>query len=167
MELCVRHGDFCPHNVLVADPGSSPPIGVIDWTFGRPAGLPLHDLIMFATTYALQVRRPGVTGLKEAFVGTFLGASAYGTVVRQAMARYLAAVGVPPALGRILFAVCLLEEAVAGYRRTRRAAARGSLQRLTLMLARDEGRSWEDAPKAQLWARYFRLFAANQCRYPS
>ena len=158
--LVVRHGDFCRHNILLSGRHGEWRIGVIDWTFSRPVGLPLHDLVFFLATYGLQVRREhGVAGLERMFESTFLQPSAYSRLVADCLVRYCRALGIDRSLVPELFATCLIEQALFEYRQVARAMARGRAPRFAMFLAACEERGYHEAPKAQLWRRFFRRFA--------
>ena len=45
------HGDFEPGNCLVGPRGG---LGIIDWSFGRPMGLPAYDLLFFLVRLFIQ-----------------------------------------------------------------------------------------------------------------
>lgn len=164
--LCIRHGDFCRHNILVSASPARPRLGIVDWTFSRPVGLPLHDLVFFLATYCLQVRHSsGVQSLDAMFASTFLDANPYSGLVAEGLSRYGRALAIDRPLLAALFEVCLIEQALLEYHRVARALRRGSMPRFTLYLALAERRPWDEAAKAQLWARFFRLFVRERSRF--
>ena len=85
-----------------------PRVGVIDWTFSRPIGLPLHDLVFFLGTYCLQVRKGhGVASLERMFAYTFLERNGYSRLANECLARYCRALDIDRSLVSVLFALCL------------------------------------------------------------
>lgn len=157
--LTIRHGDFCRHNILLSRRHGAPRVGVIDWTFSQPIGLPLHDLVFFLGTYCLQIRRErGVAGLERVFADTFLERNAWSRLVSECLARYCQALDIDRELAPALFAICLIEQALFEYRQVANALRRGRVPRFAMFLAAGAACEYEEAPKAQLWRRFFRLF---------
>lgn len=163
--LLIRHGDFCRHNILLSWRHGTPRIGVIDWTFSRPVGLPLHDLVFFLGTYCLQIRKEhGVAGLERMFEYTFLERNPYSRLVSDGLGRYCRALEIDRPLVRVLFALFLIEQSLFEYRQVAKALRRGRVPRFAMFLAACEGRAYEEVPKAQLWPRFFRLFVHEPSR---
>lgn len=161
----VRHGDFGRHNLLLSAARGAPRLRVIDWTFSQKLGLPLHDLVFFLGTYGLQARKThGLDSLDAVFDDTFVRDNGYSRLVAGCLARYGQALEIERDLLASLFHLAIIDQALTEYHRVVRAMERGSLPRLTLYLALAEGRTYEDAARAQLWVRFFRRLARAQGR---
>jgi len=164
--VVLQHGDFSRQNILVSGAGAAVRIGVIDWTFCRRDGLPLHDLVFFLVTYCLQARRQSDPGTLDAlFEHAFLDDTGYSRLAREAVVSYCRELGIDLGLVKTLFVLCLIEQALLEYRQAVRALRSGTLPRFTLQLARAEGRPYADAVLAQPWARFFRVFVACESRF--
>lgn len=160
---CVRHGDFCRHNLLVEKKGTSAKLGVIDWTFSELAALPLHDLLFFLATYFLQIRtRQGPEGFTRAFEYTFLDTNEYSGLVKRCILDYCQQMQIADSDLEPLFASFLMDQAMSEYRRVLRCAKRGGLPRFTVYLAGLNNDDYGEALKEQLWPRFFRLFVERR-----
>ncbi|HEX7981540.1 MAG TPA: hypothetical protein VF461_23210 [Gemmatimonadaceae bacterium] len=91
--------DFSPWNVFEGDRG----IVVLDWESGEPRGLPLLDLVYFATHSAYYLKRAWVTGrYVDAHRAAWSRRTALGRANHKCVARYLAHFELDPALLRPL-----------------------------------------------------------------
>ena len=159
----IQHGDFCRHNILVSHKSSRKQVGVIDWTFSKRAGLPLHDFFFFLTTYFLQVRKHhGVAGFVRAFEATFLERNPYSNVVKRCLREHCQQVGVDAPQIESLFALFLVERAAFEFQQVVWCSKRGGLPRLTLYLAGLDNRGYAQASKAQFWIHFFKTFVARR-----
>jgi hypothetical protein len=164
--LFLRHGDFCRHNILIDRCRGKTKISVIDWTFGRRAALPLHDLLFFVTTYFLQVRKHhGIPGFTRAFEYTFFDKSSYSELVKRYIAEYCQQIGIDLSLIKPLFAIFLMNQAILEYKKVLRCSRYGGLPRFTVYLATFENRPYHQALKEQLWIYFFHMFVKEQHRF--
>jgi aminoglycoside phosphotransferase (APT) family kinase protein len=162
--LVIRHGDYCRQNILLSERDATR-IGVIDWTFSRMVALPLHDLVFFLGTCFLQVRHErGVAALDRMFAYTFLERNSYSDVVADWLARYHRALHIDAELAPVLFGIALIDQALFEYRLAMRAIRKGNVPRFVMFLAASQNLSYDDAPRAQLWRRFFRVFAEDPAR---
>ncbi|MDA2912734.1 aminoglycoside phosphotransferase family protein [Acidobacteriia bacterium AH_259_A11_L15] len=160
--VSVQHGDFCRHNILVSRNSRRTEVAVIDWTFSKRAGLPLHDLFFFLTTYFLQVRKHhGITGFIRAFADTFLDRNTYSSIVKRCLTGHCRQLNVDVSMVETLFAMFLVERAVFEFHQVLRCSRRGGLPRFTLYLAGVGNRDYAEAVKAQLWIHFFKILVAR------
>lgn len=159
----IQHGDFCRHNILLANNYGVTKVGVIDWTDSKRVGFPLHDLFFFLTTYYLQVRKySGIKGFVRAFEDTFLNNTKYNRIVKQCITEHCSDIGIDAANVETLFAVFLIERAIFEFRQVVRCAKQGSLPRFTMYLAGQENLDYHQAVKAQLWLHFFSTLVARR-----
>ena len=128
------HGDYAPGNILVSNGRVS---GVIDWEFGRGAGLPFSDLFKFATSYSSYLDRasPSARGTPAGHPGWALARDRWGEVpgwtnatgilyalfgsgwfpdlVRSFLHLHLRRLAISPAAVRLFLPVFLAEQALA------------------------------------------------------
>lgn len=69
LPVVFEHGDLCHPNVMRHEDGS---LGVVDWEWARPDGLPLHDLTQFFAYVVESVERPSGPGALADVVGRAL-----------------------------------------------------------------------------------------------
>lgn len=109
--LCLRHGDFCEHNVLLSGDNRKK-IGVIDWTLSRKAALPVHDLFFFLSIYTIRAGGVhGITGL-NAMLMAFFENNAFSRSVRECVFDFCKKINVSTTHLLLLFSVFLIEESV-------------------------------------------------------
>ena len=166
-EWFIQHGDFCRHNILVSqNAGSVEEMGVIDWTFGKRAGLPLHDLFFFITTYFLQIRKGhGLKGFIQAFEATFFDRNPFSKIVKQCVSEHCLKVDVDASQVKNLFAMFVVERAMFEFEQMVQCAKRGGLPRFTLYLASQENLDYFQATKAQFWIHFFKTFVALRRKF--
>ena len=159
LDMVTLHGDFCRQNILVSQHGGETKLGVIDWTFSRPIGLPLHDLFFFMTTYFLQIRSStGSASFTTAFEETFCDSNPYSHTVQRYVKEYCSELGISLSLVRPLFTLFLIERAVFEYLQLEKCARTGGLPRFSVYLAALENSDYREALKHQLWIGFFRNF---------
>ncbi len=164
--VCLGHGDFCRHNILLDPLTPSGPVRVIDWTFSRRPSFLLHDLLFFLSGYFLQIRSQyGIEGFMQAFSYTFFDRNAYSAAVRSCVTTYCARLGLATSVIEPLFGLFLIRQAIFEYRQAVRCAERGPLPRFTLYLAALDRKPYEDAAKAQLWIHYYRQYLRDAERF--
>lgn len=163
--LSLRHGDFCRHNVLVGR-GDRTRIGVIDWTFAKRVGLPLHDLFFFFAGYFAQIRRElGTESFLRIFEYTFLGKNSYSNLVKREIEKYCGRLRLELRRVADWFTLFLVERAVFELRQTLACAREFGLPRFVVYLGAAAGRAYEDALAEQIWFRYFRRFVAERSAF--
>lgn len=159
--LFLCHGDFCRHNVLVSGRGRKR-IGVVDWTFARHWGLPLHDLYFFFAGYFAQIRRElGPESFLRIFEYTFLERNSYSNIVKREIERYCGCLRLGLHHVANWFTFFLVERAVFELRQTLVCAREFGLPRFVVYLGATAGRTYVDALTEQIWFRYFRRFVAR------
>ena len=163
--LVLQHGDFCRHNILIGD-RRHPPIGVIDWTFARQLGLPLHDLFFFFAGYFSQIRRElGPETFLQIFGYTFLEQNSYSQLVRLEIEKYCGRLRLELSQVADWFTFFLVERAVFELRQTLVCAREFGLPRFLVYLGAAAGRGYADALTEQIWFRYFRRFVAERSAF--
>lgn len=153
----VTHGDFCRHNLLVSTETAT--LGVIDWTDSAAAGFALHDLLFFASTYFVQVRRKtGLDGIKDVFFETFFGDSAYAAAVRESVDACCLRLAVSRSL-RIQLGLFLVFQTLRELEKLERLARTSGAARITLWLAGEVGSDYDEARRASFWLYLFKDLA--------
>ena len=163
--LVLQHGDFCRHNILIGDFRHSP-IGVIDWTFARLLGIPLHDLFFFFSGYFTQIRQEfGPEAFLHIFEYTFLEKNSYSQLVKRGIERYCGRLRLD--LGQVAdwLTLFLVERAAFELRQTLVCAREFGLPRFVVSLGEAAGHPYPDALTEQIWFRYFRRFVAERSAF--
>lgn len=155
----LQHGDFCRHNILRSNVHHGLGLSVIDWTQATTQGVALHDVFFFAGSYSQQTRqKAGVTGMRETFAEAFMRDGEYATLVARSIQSYCKAVELDHAHAKLLFAIFLVDKALAEHEQTRECSEHGPLPRVTLFIAGSEKKGLADALTSQVWFEFFRAF---------
>lgn len=151
----IEHGDFTPHNLLVAPEG----LRVIDWTDARPMGFALQDLFLFATSYVLRARAAaGLEAVVGAFAQSFLERGLVSAVVRSEVHRHATVLGIERGALPALFALFLAQRCLREAELLERCSELGTWPRFSLHVAATLGVEEERLAEAQLWIHLLRAF---------
>jgi hypothetical protein len=126
LALVFKHGDFQPGNILI----NGKAIHVIDWEFGAPLGLPLHDVFGFiARTYARYRAMEEMDGFLEDYIAdfetVFFQGGGFTPYTRKHVERACRILGVDEAWVSTLFALFIVNEANKYHALLTRRAQRG------------------------------------------
>jgi hypothetical protein len=149
--VVARHGDFWPGNLIV----SGDVAGVVDWEAYQEKSNPFHDLLLFATSYGLNVNwKPGIWADPiAAFRATFLTDTGLSRIVRRHLHKHAEAIGLPDELLDVFFPVFLAEQALDEARKSRSPSE-----------GRDGGRAPEESAR-HLWRRLLEEYARSKPRH--
>jgi aminoglycoside phosphotransferase (APT) family kinase protein len=154
--LVPLHGDFEPGNVLLSTTG----IGILDWGFGRPVGLPGHDLLFLLLRFF--TRAAGLSRLqssgeeyREMVEQVFWADTWQSRLARGTLQRYWRQLELPPAGLDAVLGIFLVTTANAYYRYLSDRAEWGWL----FLPRSDEGLSFREALREIAYVQLFRHLA--------
>ena len=148
--VVARHGDFWPGNLIV----SGDVAGVVDREAYQEKSNPFHDLLLFATSYGLNVNwKPGISADPiAAFRATFLPTPGFRGSCAVTCTSTPEAIGLPDELSTSSFPVFLAEQALDEARKSRSPSE-----------GRDGGRAPEESAR-HLWRRLLEEYARSRTR---
>ena len=156
--LFLRHGDYCPQNILLRGKGSI--TGVVDWAFSQPTALPLHDLLFFTSVYVQNARQSSdVFSFTQALRYAFFDQNQFSQVVASQVLGYCRQIGIPASMIKPLFCAFIMEQALFEYQKVERAWTRGWSAGFTAE-AGQQGCP-QATPKVAMWAELFRTYVAT------
>lgn len=164
--LVLRHGDYCPQNVLLSTARGATQVYVVDWAFSRPAALPLHDLFFFVSIYTQSARPDStVSGFLRAFEHAFFGHGPFARLVLAQLAAYCRRLGIPLDSIRDRFGVFLIEQAVFEHGKVARAVGEGWSAGFTGMALPETGGPSSLPPRVGMWGQFFQMYVEkhDQC----
>jgi len=159
--VVAEHGDFCRQNLLwTSGEGLT---GVIDWTFGRDAGLPLNDLFYFFALYFIQARRaPGRSGLISAFEEALLDVGPTAESINDRIGVHARQFGIDPGIVDRALAWMIVERCVFDARLFAECRKRDAVPRWMLALANDASAAPDDAGGHQFWITIFSALVSRR-----